>query len=195
MGKFFSVGNAKSYSNSLGTVKDILDINLIKLTSGETIRLIGVVPPKITHSEGIDFLKELVLGKTVTLEYDKNRKDKNRNILAFMYFNSGKNFEAIKGVDIIEKYSACLSGFESSDEMEEQPEDLFLMDAQGNKCINPEVAKAMKPNGDLYLQLNLTLIGCGFADFKSMPPDICMDSLFKSKYKEASENRLGIWAV
>ena len=195
MGKFFSFGIAEKYINKIVTVKEVLGLNLIKMSNGEAVRLIGVVPPKTSHGEGISFLNKLILGKNVTLEYDKSRKDKNGYTLAFVYFNSGKNFDAIKGIDFLKKYKGCVGGFEAPDEMNEQPKDLFVLDKNGNNSINPEVTKRMKPRGDLYIQLNVSLISCGFADFKSMTPDTCMDSMFKSEYKVASEQGRGIWAV
>lgn len=194
MGKFFSFGNAESYSNEIMTVKEVIDINLIKMTNGKIVRLIGVVPTKATQADGTAFLNRLIVGKEVVLEYDKSWKDENGHILAFVYFNSGKNFEKINGLGYIEKFGSCISGFEAPDEMNPEPEDLIIKDAEGKSTINAEIAKKMKPKGDLYIQINLTLVGCGFADFKSMPPDTCMDSLFKIKYKEASEKRMGIWS-
>lgn len=193
MGKFFSFGDAKAYSNDTLKVSEILDVNLFKLDNGEVVRLIGIIPPRVPHRDAFVFLKDVVLGKEVVLEYDKSRKDENKNSLVFVYINVGKNFDTTKNIEILRKYKRHLRYFEAADESGETPDNFWVIDSHGNKGINPEVVKTMKPKGDLYLQINLALVSCGFVDFKSMPPDTCMDSLFRIEYKGALEEKRGIW--
>ena len=71
-----------------------MDGDTIKLSSGETIRLIGVDTPETKHptkpvqffgKEASAFTKREIEGKTVRLEYDTQRTDKYRRTLAYIY--------------------------------------------------------------------------------------------------------------
>lgn len=194
MKKLFSFDKAEKYSsNSIGTVKKILSLNLIKLTNGKTVKLIGVVLSKGIHEDAMPFLEYLLIGRKIMLEYDISRTDKEGNLLAYLSIDCGKDFKLVEDSNIVKKYEKYLYFSEAADEEEKTPEGLIETDSSGNQRINPEIAKKMKPRGNLYLQINLALISCGLADFKSMPPNTRMDSLFKNKYKEAMEKKIGIW--
>jgi hypothetical protein len=195
MKKLFSSDNADKYSsNSVATVQEVLNINLIKLTNGKTVKLIGVVPSQNSHEDTMPFPKYLLLGRKVMLDFDSSRTDNEDNLLAYLSVNTEKDFKLIEQNGIVKKYEKSLFFFEAADEESENPEGLIETDTSGNQRINPEIAENMKPKGDLYLQINLALISCGLADFKSMPPNTRMDDLFKNKYKEAIEKKLGIWS-
>lgn len=195
MEKSFSFDKSEKYSsNSVATVQEVLNLNLIKLTNGKTIKLIGVVLTKDIHEDAMPFLKHLLVGRKIMLEYDASRTDTEGNLLVYLSLNCGTDFKLIEENTIVRKYENYLFFSEAADEEEKTPEGLIETDSSGNQRINPEIAGKMKPKGDLYLQINLALISCGLADFKSMPPNTRMDSLLKNKYKNAMEKKIGIWS-
>jgi len=73
------------------TVARVIAANILSLSSGETVRLIGVDTPETrqptmpVHPPGKDalaFTVQLVEGKKVRLEFDRQRKDKYKRLLA-----------------------------------------------------------------------------------------------------------------
>ena len=79
-----------------GFVESVIDGRTLKLVSGETIRLIGVDLP-LTGSmdqdaiakkqkETADFMRGLVSGYLVELEYDVQKQDDEGNLLAYVWF-------------------------------------------------------------------------------------------------------------
>jgi len=70
------------------TVSYVSDGDTIKLSSGEEVRLIGINAPELGQScssEATNKLKELVLGKEVTLEQDVDNKDQYGRLLRYVY--------------------------------------------------------------------------------------------------------------
>lgn len=70
------------------TVTDVKDGDTITLKNGETVRYIGINTPEKGQPYGDEATKEnrqLVLGKEVTLEYDKALKDQYNRTLAYVY--------------------------------------------------------------------------------------------------------------
>lgn len=193
MGKFFSVGEARAYIDVVAKVDDVLDVNLLRLDNHEVVKLVGIEPARPVYQPAFIFLQSIVLGREIILECNYARKDIDGNRLGFVYIKVGKNFEHVKDIQVLEKDRNQFLYFEPSDESGEEPKDFWILDNSGNKSINPQVAKQMRPKGNLYLQINLALITGGFADFKSMPPDTCMDGLFVDKYNDAIKGKKGIW--
>ncbi|MBU1031026.1 MAG: thermonuclease family protein [Nanoarchaeota archaeon] len=73
------------------TVSSVSDGDTIKLSNGETIRLIGLNAPESGQScssEATDKLKEFVLGKEVILEQDVDDKDQYSRLLRYVYVDS-----------------------------------------------------------------------------------------------------------
>lgn len=79
------------------TVTRVVDGDTIKLSNGEKVRLIGVDTPELHHpskpvqyfaEEAYQFVKKLIEGQEVRLEYDFQRKDKYGRTLAYVYRNS-----------------------------------------------------------------------------------------------------------
>ena len=75
-------------------VQRVIDGDTFKTTTGERVRLIGVDTPETVHpnkpveyfgKEASAFLKGLIEGKTVRLEYDWNRRDKYNRTLAYVF--------------------------------------------------------------------------------------------------------------
>lgn len=70
------------------TVSHVFDGDTFKLSTGETIRLIGLNAPESGQScslEATAKLKEFVLGKEVTLEQDVSDKDQYDRLLRYVY--------------------------------------------------------------------------------------------------------------
>jgi endonuclease YncB( thermonuclease family) len=88
-------------------VKRAIDGDTLELTSGETVRLIGVDTPETKDprkpvqyfgKEATAFTQRLVEGKRVRLEYDQQRLDKYGRTLAYVYLEDSTfvNAEIIK---------------------------------------------------------------------------------------------------
>lgn len=107
----FSVplGNAYNYSDIL--VKRVIDGDTLELANGERVRLIGIDTPEVHESKKLykdaerssqdvgaikkmgqrakDFTKSLVEGKTVSLEFDVEKYDIYKRLLAYVYLKDG----------------------------------------------------------------------------------------------------------
>jgi micrococcal nuclease len=81
-------------------VSYVSDGDTFKLSTGETIRLIGLNTPEIGQkcsSEATNKLKELVLGKEITLKQDVDNKDQYGRLLRYIYVgNTFINLEMVK---------------------------------------------------------------------------------------------------
>ncbi len=70
------------------TVSSVSDGDTIKLSSGETVRLIGINTPESGYfcsTEATDKLKDFVLGEEVTLEQDVDDKDQYGRLLRYVH--------------------------------------------------------------------------------------------------------------
>jgi len=85
----------------------VIDGDTLLLLNGEKVRLIGVDTPETKHPQqpvqyfGIEaykFTKQMAEGKVVKLEYDWQRRDRYRRLLAYVYLMDGTflNAEIIK---------------------------------------------------------------------------------------------------
>jgi len=70
------------------TVKEILDINLIKLNNDIIIRLLGVKRKNNTVSEAIDFLENKIGKGRVFLKFDSEKYDSKNHLLAYLYMKN-----------------------------------------------------------------------------------------------------------
>ena len=69
-------------------VSEVLDGDTFVLESGQTVRMIGIDAPdrgQEGYEEGGEYLKDLVEGETVRLEYDSYQDDKFGRILAYIW--------------------------------------------------------------------------------------------------------------
>lgn len=77
-----------------GTVSRIIDGDTVELVGGKVVRFVGANAPEVnqpSHDEALEFTKKMVLGKKVTLEYEKGyEQDKFDRLLAYVFVN-GKN--------------------------------------------------------------------------------------------------------
>ncbi len=146
------IGGNYDYSNIL--VTRAVDGDTLKLENGERVRLIGIDTPEMHESSKLDrdaqrsgqdvaaikqlgrqsyeFTKKLVEGKRVRLEFDVERFDKYKRILAYVYLSDGT-------------------------------------------FVNAEIVKQ------------------GYASLMTYPPNVKYADLFQKLYREARENRRGLW--
>lgn len=82
------------------TVSQVLDGDTIQLSNGETIRLIGINAPEqgeSCSSGATSKLRQLILGKEITLEQDINDKDQYGRLLRYVYVGTTfVNLEMLK---------------------------------------------------------------------------------------------------
>lgn len=100
---FFALGCSEGFRQSGAQAETVVvrrasDGDTIRLSTGERIRLIGVDTPELTDNrpemrrfaeEAAAFVRGLVEGKHVRLEYDRERSDKHRRTLAYVYLQDG----------------------------------------------------------------------------------------------------------
>ena len=99
-----------------GVVGKVIDGDTIELKSGELVRYIGIDAPETEYSrkkqpqafgkEATEANRRLVEGKTVRFEYDKQVKDDNNRLLAYVYI--GETF--VNG-ELVRKGFALYSPF------------------------------------------------------------------------------------
>ena len=73
-----------------GIVERVIDGDTIVLANGEHVRLLGINTPErgeLFYDEAKEFLEELVLNKTIKLKFGKERYDKYKRILAYIFLN------------------------------------------------------------------------------------------------------------
>lgn len=80
------------------SVKRVVDGDTAVLSSGEKVRYIGINTPELHHPkkpveryarEAKEFNRRLVEGKKVRLEFDVERRDKYRRLLAYLFLEDG----------------------------------------------------------------------------------------------------------
>ncbi|MBN2831243.1 MAG: thermonuclease family protein [Candidatus Omnitrophica bacterium] len=146
------LGRSFNYTDIL--VKRAVDGDTLVLESGERVRLIGIDTPEIHDSDKLsrdskrsqqsaseikamgkksyEFAKKLVEGKRVSLEFDVERYDKYKRLLAYVYLKDGT-------------------------------------------FVNAEIIKQ------------------GYASLMTFPPNVKYADLFLKLYREAQENKRGLW--
>ncbi|MBI4972400.1 MAG: thermonuclease family protein [Candidatus Omnitrophica bacterium] len=107
----FSIPFGKSYNYTDILVKRVVDGDTIQLETGERLRLIGIDTPEMHESQKLErdsqrsgqdkkviqelgrrayeFTKNLAEGKRVSLEFDVERYDKYKRLLAYVYLKDG----------------------------------------------------------------------------------------------------------
>ncbi|MFA6130165.1 MAG: thermonuclease family protein [Candidatus Omnitrophota bacterium] len=114
-GRFVSAENNSDYNNIL--VTRVVDGDTLKLENGKYLRLIGIDTPEMHESaklhrdaqrskqsvweikklgrQSYEFTRKLAQGKRVRLEFDKERYDKYKRILAYVYLADGRFLNAL----------------------------------------------------------------------------------------------------
>jgi micrococcal nuclease len=85
-------------------VAHVYDGDTIRLDNGEIVRYLGIDAPEIDHEGGIsEFLAhearrvnaDLVMGKRVRLQFDKERTDRHGRTLAYVFLDTGDMVNAL----------------------------------------------------------------------------------------------------
>lgn len=92
------------------SVKEVLSPELVKLSNGLTVRLLGIKEDALKKEEAIQFLVEKMKGQKVYLRYDAQKYDEKNMLLCYLYLQN-KTFvnahlikEGLVGVDTNSKY-------------------------------------------------------------------------------------------
>ncbi|MCM8795478.1 MAG: thermonuclease family protein [Candidatus Omnitrophica bacterium] len=150
----FSIPFGKSYNYTDILVTRVIDGDTIQLENGQRVRLIGIDTPEMHESDKLyrdaqrtqqdlatiqrlgrqayAFTRNLVEGKRVSLEFDVERYDKYKRLLAYVFLKDGT-------------------------------------------FVNAEIIKE------------------GYASLMTIPPNVKYADLFLKLYREARENRRGLW--
>ena len=72
----------------LFSVQEVLSPELVSLSNGVTIRLLGVRQDKSTREAAVSFLRDLVKGKRVYLKFDQTKYDSENHLLGYLYLEN-----------------------------------------------------------------------------------------------------------
>jgi len=116
----FTIPFGRSYNYTDIYVKRVIDGDTLQLVNGERVRLIGIDTPELHESDKLyrdslrtkqdariiqelgrqayEFTKQLVEGKRVILEFDVEKYDRYKRLLAYVYLKDGTfvNAEIVK---------------------------------------------------------------------------------------------------
>ena len=70
------------------SVKEIISPEIIKLTNGLTVRLIGIKEDKSGNGEAVEFLKLKTRNQKVYMKFDREKYDKDNNLLCYLYLRN-----------------------------------------------------------------------------------------------------------
>lgn len=163
------VKKVNTYSNIL--VTKVIDSNTLELSNGETLRLIGVGVPEADTKEAEvakDFVKSLIEGKEVRLEFDVQERDKSGRLLVYVYVPVHSYSYIARDKD------GNLPDFNPWD----------VADSFSDKS---------KGMGVLPELLNAYIIRNGYATSMTVSPNIKYAELFEKLYQEAREKKRGLW--
>jgi len=172
------------------TVKYVIDGDTLELSNGETVRLIGIDTPEVYSSdkldrdskrtgkdietiiamgkEASDFVRGLVEGKEVKLEFDVQKRDKYGRLLAYVYVP-------------VHSYSHI------SRDANGNLSDFELWDVADTFSDEP---KGIAVTAEF---LNAYIIRNGYATPMTVPPNVKYAELFEKFYREAREKKRGFW--
>ncbi len=80
--------DSSTQREELYTVKEIISPGKIRLSNDLTIKLIGIKENPIVNGQATAFLIEKTKGKRVSLKYDKEKYDKENNLLCYLYLEN-----------------------------------------------------------------------------------------------------------
>lgn len=82
------IDNSKIKKENLYTVKNILSPEKILLNNGLEVKLIGIKTKPNYETFAMDFLKNKFLKRKIYLTFDKEKYDKNNNLLCYIYLDN-----------------------------------------------------------------------------------------------------------
>lgn len=153
------------------TVKRVINGNTLELSDGEKVRLIGIDVPEVDTKETAqtkDFIKSLVEGKEVKLEFDVQERDKSGRLLAYVYVPVHSYSYIARDKD---GNSPDFNPWDVADSFSDKPKGMGVL---------PEL-------------LNAYIIRNGYATPMTIPPNVKYADLFQKLYQEARENKRGLW--
>lgn len=152
------------------TVKRVIDGDTLELSNGEKIRLIGINIPEVDtkKTETRDFIKSLVEGKKVRLEFDVQKRDKSGWLLAYVFV------PVYSYSHISRDGNGNLPDFNPWDVA-----DSFSDEPKGMEVL-PEL-------------LNAYIVRNGYATPITIQPNVKYAELFEKLYQEAREKKRGLW--
>ena len=90
--------------HGLYRVTRVFDGDTVRLEGGESVRLIGINTPEVAHRNrptdpggeaARDYLRQLIKGELVRLEYGAERRDRYGRLLAHLFTQEGENINAL----------------------------------------------------------------------------------------------------
>lgn len=107
------VDSQKARPDSKPYVSEVIDGDTFKLSDGRTIRLIGVDTPETDmpfYDEALAFAESLLMGKRITVEFDREDRDKYGRFLVYLYADSNFVNEMIitRGLGIVYLFESNL---------------------------------------------------------------------------------------
>jgi len=171
------------------TVERVIDGDTIKLTDGETVKLIGIDAPPIVFPEGID--PTLYDPPGEVLEEARKWGDdlgvvtkmgqEATEFVKKLYFE-GKEVSLEFDVQSKDKYGRLLAYVFIPSCLPECP------------ALFPGTYHFVKDMGKYWhIFLNATVIKAGYATPMTIPPNVKYADLFKKLYEEAREQKRGLW--
>ncbi|MBI5193953.1 MAG: thermonuclease family protein [Nitrospirae bacterium] len=70
------------------SVKEVITTELVKLSSGVIVRLIGVKEKKTVNGSAVNFLMEKTRGQKVFLKFDNHKYDNENHLLCYLYLKN-----------------------------------------------------------------------------------------------------------
>ena len=70
------------------TVKEIISPELVLLSNGLTVRMIGIKQDPIVNGKATDFLVSKLKGKKVFLRYDETKYDEENHLMVYLYLEN-----------------------------------------------------------------------------------------------------------
>jgi len=70
------------------SVQEIISPEIIKLTNGLTVRLIGIKEDKSANGEAVEFLKLKTRNQKVYMKFDREKYDEDNNLLCYLYLKN-----------------------------------------------------------------------------------------------------------
>lgn len=171
------------------TVKDVLSVNLLKTIEGKIVSLIGIESPSDGEIEAFNFIKEVVLGKKIQVEFDVQRKDANGYLLGNVYvfgFKAGK-----KSKKECHKNNYLYATF--AKDSSKTALDFVEFNEKDNTCSPIGCFEDDLKEMNEFLYLNATLLNCGLAELKLEQVNNRYQSFYKEIYDDAKNNKRGIW--
>ncbi len=70
------------------SVSEVISPELIRLSNGKTIRLLGIRETRSKNTKALEFLKDKTKGQKVYLRLDQNKLDNENNLLGYLYLKN-----------------------------------------------------------------------------------------------------------